>query len=233
MPVRHTLPARRLAAALGLLLLGACSMDTPVQQGPSSHLRFVQAIPNAQPIDIVVDSLRVLSSIGYRTASSFLRVEAGPRRLRMIQASVGGVTYVDTIIPVEFPRAYTLLSTGMVGGVVPIIAPDTAPIPLAGQAALRVIQAAPSGGTIDVYVTESTVDIAGVTPLLEDVPFRGNTEYLSIPVGRFRVRLTTANTKTVILDQTQFFGERAMRTIVATDAAGGGSPLVGLFLVDY
>jgi hypothetical protein len=98
---------------------------------------------------------------------------------------------------------------------------------------LRIIQAAPSAGTVDVYVTDASAAIESATPLMEDLVFRGNSEYFTLPVGRYRIRLTTANTKTVVLDMNQLFGERVMRTVVATDAAGGGTPIVGILLVDF
>jgi hypothetical protein len=136
-------------------------------------------------------------------------------------------------MPIEFPRAYTLISTGLAAGVQPLVAADTAPIPLNGEFKLRVIQAAPAGGLVDLYVTDPNALLTGTTPTMEDLPFRGNSEYFAFPVGRWRIRLTAAGTTNVLLDLTQLFSERAMRTVVVTDAGGGGTPLVGLFLVDY
>lgn len=224
---------RRLALSLPLLAVAACSIsDGITPDRPSSHLRVVQAVPNAPILELVVDSTPFLSGVGFRSSSGFLEVEAGTRRVRLFPNG-SATPLLDHTFPIEYPRAYTLLATGMVGGVQAVVAPDTAPIPAAGEMKLRIIQAAPTAGTVDVYVTDASVPIDSATPLLEDLVFRGNSEYFTLPVGRYRIRLTTANTKTVVLDMNQLFGERVMRTVVATDAAGGGTPLVGVVLVDF
>lgn len=225
--------ARRLALLLPLLGSAACSIsDGLTPDGPSSHLRIVQAVPNAPILELVVDSTPYLSGIGFRSSSGFLEVEAGTRRVRLFPNG-SATPMLDHSFPIEFPRAYTLLATGVIGGVQAVVAADTAPIPNAGEVKLRIIQAAPTAGTVDVYITDASVPIDSATPVLQDLVFRGNSEYFTLPVGRYRIRLTTANTKTVVLDMNQLFGERVMRTVVATDAAGGGTPLVGILLVDF
>ena len=225
--------ARRLALLLPVLAATAYSIsDGITPDGPSSHLRIVQAVPNAPIVELVVDSTPYLSGIGFRSSSGFLEVDAGTRRVRLFPNG-SATPMLDHTFPIEFPRAYTLLATGVVGGVQAVVAPDTAPIPNAGEVKLRIIQAAPTAGTVDVYVTDASVPIDSATPLLQDLVFRGNSEYFTLPVGRYRIRLTTANTKTVVLDMNQLFGERVMRTVVVTDAAGGGTPLVGILLVDF
>ena len=140
---------------------------------------------------------------------------------------------MDLTMPVEFPRAYTVVSTGLLNDIAPVVAPDTASIPLTGEIKLRVVQAAPSVGTVDVYVTDPNASLVGATPVFEDLPFRGNTEYLVLPVGNLRIRVTTAGTTTTLVDLTRLFGERVMRTVVVTDAAGGGAPFTGLLLIDF
>lgn len=225
--------ARRSALLLTVLASAACSIsDGITPQGPSSHLRVVQAVANAPIVELVVDSTPYLSGIGFRSSSGFLKVDAGTRRVRLFPNG-SATPLLDHSFPIEFPRAYTLLATGVVGSVEAVVAPDTAPIPNAGEIKLRIIQAAPSAGTVDVYVTDQADPIDTATPILEDVVFRGNTDYFTFPVGRYRIRLTAANTKTVLLDLNQLFAERAMRTLVATDAAGGGTPVVGILLVDF
>jgi len=216
----------------GIALLGACAGDPPTANGPSSHLRFVQTVPNAPAVDMLVDGVPRAASLGYGAATGFLPVEAGNRRVQMRQSGTSTML-MDLTMPVEFPRAYTVVSSGLLNGIEPVIAPDTASIPLSGEIKLRVLQMAPTGGTVDVYVTDPNVALAGATPVFQDLPFRGNTEYLVLPVGNLRIRVTTAGTLTTLVDLTRLFGERMMRTVVVTDAPGGGAPFSGLLLVDF
>lgn len=232
------LAARRAArpgAAFLLTLAGlaACSLGDPLpQQEPSSHLRFVQAIPDAPAVDLVLDDTPVRTALGYSGVTEFMRITSGSRRVRVRSAGTA-TTLLDDTLQVEFPRAYTLVATGMSSSAEAVVAPDTAPIPLPGEFKLRVIQAAPSAGTVDLYVTDVATALTSATPLLEDLPFRGNSEYFTLPVGRHRIRLTTAGTTNVVLDLTEVFGERVMRSVVAIDAPGGGPPLSRLLLIDF
>ena len=222
----------RWALILGIATLGACMSDAPAAPGSSSHLRFVQAVPNAPAVDVLVDETPVMAGLGYRAVSGFRRIEAGTRRIQ-VRASGTTTMLLDFPLGVEFPRAYTVVSTGLLSVMEQLIAPDTASIPNVGEMKLRIIHAAPATGAVDVYVTDPGVSLIGATPVFVGVPFRGNTEYIALPVGNRRVRITIAGTTTTLVDLTQLFGERMMRTVVAADAPGGGLPLNGLLLVDY
>lgn len=223
----------RIAAVIALIVVGACMTDPPTGQGPSANIRVVQAVPNAPIVDLVVDDAAPLvSGLNFRTATGFLRVESGTRRIRLM-STAPATTLLDDSVFFEFPRALTVIATGMVGGVEAVIAPDTAPIPLPGDIALRVIQASPSAGTVDVYVTDANASLDAAVPVLEDLVFRGNSGYFMFPTGRYRVRLTTAGTKSVVYDITQVYAERSMRTVVTFDKTGGGLPVGGILLIDF
>jgi hypothetical protein len=47
------------------------------------------------------------------------------------------------------------------------------------------------------------------------------------------VRITATGTTNTLIDITNLFGERVMRSVVMTDAVGGGSPFAGMLLVDF
>lgn len=219
--------------AIIVLAIGGCMTDPMPGEGPSAHVRVVQAIPNAPLVDLVVDDAApVLTGLNFRSASGFIRVASGTRRIRLTP-TVPGSAVLDDSVFFEFPRALTVIATGMLGGVEGVIAPDTAPVPIPGEIALRVIQASPSAGTVDVYITDANASIDAATPQLANLVFRGNSEYFALATGRWRVRLTTAGTKNVVYDLTQVYSERSMRTVVTFDATGGGLPVGGILLVDF
>jgi hypothetical protein len=220
------------AFALAVLALGACIDDSPMTTGPSSHLRFIQAVPNAPVVDLLFDSSTVGANLGYRAETGFLRVRAGDRRVQLRQVGTSTML-MDLTVPVEFPRAYTVISTGLLNDVQPVVAPDTASIPEVGEFKLRILHAAPSAGLVDVYVTDVSASLTGATPMVSGLSFRGNTEYYVFPVGNQRVRITATGTTNTLIDITNLFGERVMRSVVMTDAVGGGSPFAGMLLVDF
>lgn len=226
---------RRLSLVLAALAgVGACSMETPPIQGgePASYIRLIQAVPNAPALTMLVDSTPVAAGLGYGAVTGFIQIDSGSRRIRLTSTNPAS-TMLDFALGVGFPKAYTVIPSGLIGGVQPIVADDSSQIPLAGEIKMRIINASPAISTVDVYVTAQAAVLDTVTPYIEDLAFRGNTEYRNFPSGRYRIRLTSPGTKTVLVDATILFGERSMRTIIAVDKPGGGLPATSLILTEY
>lgn len=227
-------PFRKLAlvgvAALGL---AACSDDNdpiaPVQA--TAQVRVVHGSPDAPNVDVLVDDATALTNVAYRGASDFLEVASGTRRIR-VRATGTATTVIDANVPLDEDGSYTVIATGLLAGIQPLVIRDTLTAPATGQAKVRVVHAAPAAALVDVYVTAPGADITAATPVLTDVPFRGVSNYLSVAAGQYQIRVTTANTTTVAIDATVTLTAGQIRTIVATDAVGGGAPLGAIVLAD-
>lgn len=227
-------PLRKLAlvgvAAVGL---AACSDDNdpiaPIQA--TAQVRVVHGSPDAPAVDVLVDDATALTSVPYRAASGFLEVASGTRRFR-VRAAGTTTTVIDANVPLEQDGSYTVIATGLLAGIQPLVIRDTLTAPASGQVKVRVVHGAPAAGLVDVYVTAPGASLATATPVLTDVPFRGVSNYLSVAAGTYQIRVTPANTTTVAIDATVTLTAGQIRTIVATDAPGGGSPLGAVVLVD-
>lgn len=217
-------------AAVALLGLAACSDDDSTGPTATARLRIVHASPNAPSVDVLVDEDRVLQNVPYRNASAFFfPVPAGERRIRV--NAVGTTTSViDATATLDAQASYTVLATGPVATIQPLIAPDDLTAPAAGQVKVRVIHAAPAAAGVDVYVTAPGAPLTG--PVLTNVPFRAVSGYLSVPAGTYQIRVTPTGTATVAIDATVTFVAGQIRTVVATDAPGGGAPLGAIVLAD-
>ena len=216
--------------ALASTALVACDDDStaPVAQ---ARVRVVHASPNAPNVDVLVDNATVLTNVAYRAASGFLDVDAGTRRLR-VNATGTTTTVIDANVPLVNGGAYTVLATGLLAGIQPVVAEDNLTDPAAGQVKLRVIHAAPAAAGVDVYATAVGADINTATPVLTNVGFRAVSNYLTVPAGTYQIRVTPTGTKTVAIDATLTLGAGQIRTVVATDAPGGGAPLAPVVLAD-
>ncbi len=222
-----------LALALALSTLAACSDDSdPLGQlAPIGYVRVVHASPDAPAVDVLVDEATALTNVAYRAASAYLTVAPGERRLR-VRATGTTTTVIDATASIENRGVYTVIASGLLADIEPIIAVDTLSNPAAGNVKIRVIHAAPGAGNVDVYATAPGADINAATPVLTNVPFRGVSGFLEVPAGSYQLRVTPAGTKTVAIDATVFLGAGQLRTVVATDAPGGGAPLGAIVLAD-
>lgn len=222
-----------LVASLSLATLAACSDDNGVSvPTPPAAVRVVHASPDAPNVDVLVDANTALTNVPFIGASDYLEVSAGTRRLR-VRATGTTTTVIDASPELTASTSYTVLATGLLADIQPLLLTDDRTAPAAGQVKLRVVHAAPAAGNVDVYVTAPGADINTATPTLTNVAFRGFSTYLSVPAGEYRVRVVGAGTKTpVAIDATLTFAAGQVRTIVARDNVGGGAPLNAIVLND-
>lgn len=219
-------------AAVAVLGLAACSDDNGTAPLDTALVRVVHASPDAPNVDVLVDADLVLANVPFRAASGFLTVPAGPQRIR-IRPTGTTTDVIDTTVTFGVNGVYTILATGEVADLRPLIAEDDPTAPADGQARLRVIHAAPAAGGVDVYATAPGADLDDATPVLTNVPFRAVSDYLAVPAGTYQLRVTTAGTSTVAIDAQITLAENGpIRTVVAVDAVGGGAPLAPIVLRD-
>jgi hypothetical protein len=222
-------------AALALLLaVGATACDDTETTAPAAtaQLRVVHASPDAPNVDVLADGNVALSNVAYRTASSYLEVPAGSRNLRVRPTGTTTVV-IDANANLAASGAYTVLATGRVASIAPLVLQDDLTAPTAGNVKLRLVHASPTAGNVDIYVTAPTADLATAAPTLPNVPFRAASAYLQVPAGTYRVRVTPAGSKTVALDVNNVtLTAGQIRTAVALDAPGGGAPFGAILLPD-
>lgn len=217
-------------------LTAACSDDDNTGPGPSpggeARVRVVHASPDAPAVDILVDGAEVLADVPFRASSSYLDVPAGDRNLK-VNAAATTTTVIDADVALADGTDYTVIASGLVADITPIVLEDDNSAPPAGKVRIRAIHGAPSAPAVDIYVTAPGADLAGETPALANVPFGDVADYIEAPAGDYQVRAAPAGTKTVVIDSgalTVAAGQ--VRTAIAVDAAGGGAPFDLLLLPD-
>jgi len=215
-----------LAAMASFLFAIGCGRDTP------ARLRVVHASPDAPNVDVYVDSNVVAQNVPYATASQYLDASSGTHTIKITPA---GSTTAVTSVSQNFTSKtdYTALAVGDVSNISILALQDDNTAPASGQIKLRVVHASPSAGPVDIYVTAPGTDINTETPTLTNVPFKGVSQYLAVPAGSYEVRVTPTGTKVVAIDSgTVALTAGQIRTAVALDAAGGGTPLQAIVLAD-
>ena len=218
---------------LATLAVSACSDDDEVTApATTAELRVVHASPDAPNVDVLVDNTAALTNVAYEAASAYLQVASGSRNLK-VRATGTTTVVIDQTATLEAGNAYTVIATGPVASIEPLLLTDDQTTPAAGNVRVRLVHASPTAGNVDIYVTSTTADITAATPTLANVGFRAASNYLEVPAGTYRVRITPAGTKTVAIDVNNVaLTAGQVRTAVAVDAPGGGSPLGAILLAD-
>jgi hypothetical protein len=211
----------------------ACS-DDDGNTGPEdeSRVRVVHASPDAPDVDVLVDDAVVLSDVPYLTASEYLDVEAGTRNVK-VNAAGTATTVIDADVDLADGADYTVIASGLLAEIEPLVLEDDNAAPAAGNVKVRAIHGAPSAPAVDVYVTAPGADITSAPPAVTNVLFGAVSDYLEVPAGSYQVRVTPTGTKTVVIDSgTLALASGQIRTAIAVDASGGGAPFDLLLLED-
>ena len=221
-------------ALLAATALTACDDDDDelTAPGTTAQLRVVHASPDAPNVDVLVDNASVLTNVAYKTASNYLPVTSGSRNLK-VRAAGSTTVVIDQNAALAQGTYYTVLATGRVASIAPIVLTDDQTNPASDNVRVRLVHASPTAGNVDIYVTTPTADIATASPTVPNVAFRAVSNYLEVPAGTYRVRITPVGTKTVAIDVNNVaLAAGQVRTAVAVDAPGGGAPLSAILLAD-
>jgi len=221
-----------LALALTVGAGTACSEDATTAPTANAYVKVIHASPDAPNVDVLVDNVVVLTNVPYQAASSYLAVPAGTRNIK-VNATGTSTSVINADVAVVGGMYYTVMATGLVAAIQPLVLTDDYASPAAGNVKVRLVHGAASAPTVDIYVTAPGADISGIAPTLTAVPFRGYSDYLEVPAGNYQVRVTLAGTKTVAIDSgTLAIAAGQIRTGVALDAVGGGAPFGAIVVAD-
>jgi hypothetical protein len=202
------------------LLLGVSMMPAFAQ----SRVRVVHASADAPAVDILVDGTVAFQGLKFRDYTNYTPVPAG---MRMLSINVAGTS--TTAIRLPFTLAdgvsYTFYAFGKLSASsLNIIGTgDDVVAPAMDSTKVRIVHGASTAPPVDIFVTAPFAALPSM-PLLMNVPFTTASHYLTVPAGDYQARVTPTGTKTVAIDSRRLrLTGGTVRTIVAVDAAEGGS----------
>ncbi|MGQ0712473.1 MAG: DUF4397 domain-containing protein [Gemmatimonadaceae bacterium] len=229
----------RLLAALSVAAVAACGTEDVGLTGyeptqPTGRIRFVHAASGVGNVNVTVDGVPLRANVGYAAAapvSFYYPAYAGERVFAVRRTADTSVHVLDAPIAVAADVDHTVIGLG--GAAPTFVLTDDNAAPAAGNIKVRAVNAAPAAGTVDVYVTAQGASIATIPPTFSGLAPRTASGYVERPAGAFRVRFTTAGTKTVVRDvSVASVATGGIRTIVLLEAASGGTPLTSATLTD-
>ncbi len=220
---------------LAMLALGSGCSDDEVTTAPiqEARVRVLHASPDAPSVDVLVDGRVVLTNVPFKASSPYLTVPAGPLNLRVRATANPNLVVIDVTPTLAASTDYTVIARNLVASIEPWLLTDDNTAPATGLIKLRLVHSAPGAPAVDIYVTAPADDLDISTPILTDVPYAAASNYLAVPAGTYQVRICPANTTTVAIDSgslTLTAGQ--IRTAVAVDNPGGGSPFGAVVLPD-
>jgi hypothetical protein len=207
----------------GLLALGALLLASGCGGGGSqAKLRVVNASPNTTGLDVLVDDKTVASGIGYGSNSDYLSVDSGSHHL---QVEGSGTTNIllDQTLSFNSDSETTFLVTNFASSISAMVLTDNSTTPASGNATLRIVNAAPSLGAVDVYVVTPGADLVASTPVIRSLAFNAATDYQTLTAGSYEVVFTVPGSTFALIDTGSLnLSSEQNRTVLALNGVSGG-----------
>ncbi len=203
---------------LALLLLAGCGGGTDLTK---AQLRLVNASEYGA-LDMSVDGSSLFSSVPYGGSAAYQ--PADPAAMDTVISQPGSATALASLTPaVTKDHHYTLLAYGRQGALATLVLDDNTGAPASGKTLLRVVNAAPDAGALDVYLTASGDTLAGAVPLQAAAAVGTLGSYLTVNSASWRLRVTAAGSKTDLrLDVAALtLASEGVDTLVLTPGRGG------------
>lgn len=229
---------RRFAAVLTVALALGCGDGAggPFTIGGGGNgvtrLRFFHASADGPTLQLLDDGQADLGEIGFTSVTPYIQTNNQSVHLTL-HSNLSAIPIVDTIVVLPDTSLVTVIAEGPGSAIQIRIVTDARPSVDTSLIKIRVLHEAPTGGSLDMYLTAPLADLTSATPTVAGMTFGAGTSYQVLNSGSYQVRLTTAGTKTVVVDSgTLPLSTADVRTFVVLDATGGGLPLGSTLLSD-
>ena len=212
-----------LLAVAPVLLIAACgggddSLDDRLGVA-DPKVRLVHAVPLAPNVSLFRNSVAQagdVTNLPYKGASKYFDVETGLGQWDVLTATNPALPVGSVTFDAQRGKKFTLLAvpnSGSVSELALIVDPYTKSI-ASDNARVRVFNASFNAASVDVYLTAPAADIAALAPNFAAVGYKqavpgSGADSLAVEGGAYRLRITTAGTKTVIFNATVSLAQNA------------------------
>ncbi len=204
------------SALIALGVLGGCKGS---HNQNSAQVRELNAVVDAEPLNMLVDDGSKASGVPLGSASSYTEVNSGTRDVKIVSSTTQAVLLEKSL---AFPDGTndTVLVYGKRAAMLASVLPEETTAISSGHLRLRVVNLAPDTGIVDVYI-----GVGAISTLVAAVPGAGAgnvTASAEISPGSAPLTIAISGTQDVIFtSDPQAFTAGSYVTVVVVPSAGG------------
>jgi hypothetical protein len=196
-------------------------------------MRILNAFSEAAALNVSVASTPAVTGLPFQGLTQYISVSSGTP---LVTVGVTGATttLINTMYNISSGTNYSYVIFGSLTAVGAVLGNDAFSDPGSGFFALRVLNAAPGSGAVDVYLTAPGADLASSAPSLTNISYGVTSAFSPIAIGaNFEIRVTTTGTKDVLFDSTpKTFAEHSGTDLVVFSKGSGKLVNVALLNLD-
>lgn len=175
-------------------------------------------------LNFLLNTTALASDLPYPTANSYTQ-EAPNGYTMHVQPSGSATSLINLPIFLQEGSDYTFIAAEAAFAsptLAPILLTDDNAPPASGKAKLRMVNASPDVGSLDVYAVAPGANINNATPTFSNIGFEAASAYESLAAGRYQIYFTSAGQKTILFQSgVLVLADGQIRTVVALDNTGG------------
>ncbi len=212
-------PSENVIAPIDLIALtGDDAAPTLEITDNRAQLRVAHLSPDAPNVDVYVDGAAVLTNVPFKAISDYLLLADGTYDVAVTATGeTASVLEVNNLQLVKL-TATTAAAVNFVASLEALPSIDDLTAPGSGNVKVRVIHTSPDAPAVDVLVNDAVT--------LEDVAFKGVSDYLEIPAGTYNFKVNAANTTTTVINADVALEEGGIYSVYAVGALASIEPLV-------
>jgi hypothetical protein len=188
-----------------------------------AQVRLVNASNDYKTLEFYVDGRLTQSQVGYGASASYQNVDPDKSGSSSLAQPSSATSLLSFALNVGKNKYYTLLAYGPLGGLKQLLLDDNVGAPDNNKTLLRVVNAAPDAGALDVYLTSSTDPLAAAVAVLSGAAYATPSNWFSVNSNSWYLRVTQAGSKTDLrleLPALQLTSKQLV-TLVLTPGRGG------------
>jgi hypothetical protein len=216
------------------LWLAACGGSSGGGGNGTTNVRALNLASDLPSIDIFTGDTKQFSALATNTLAPNNSFEANTYTVNVKRAG-DAATLLTGSYSLSKDQNYTVIVWGRETALRLSTLPESENVDniSAGNSKIRVFNATIDSGTLDVYLTSATADIAETTPTQSTVTAGSLAGFRDISAGTYRLRVTgTGDPADVRLDVPAVtLGDKQYQTLVLTATGSGGVLLNGTLLV--
>jgi len=214
---------RRLAivalTALTAGLLCACGGHS---DSSSTRVRFLNATYGLGNLNLFTGDDKRASDVTPDSVSGYSDLDAGTYTAK-IKSSGSDASLATGSVSLQDGKPYTAVAWGRQDAVKLALLTDDADEPNSGLAKVRLFNATPDAGSIDMYLTDSSTSLDAASANASSIASGSGGGYAEVSKGSYRLRITGAGEKSDLrLDVPQItLGDTERVTVIVQPSAGG------------
>jgi hypothetical protein len=171
------------------------SVDNMGENMGDARVRVAHLSPDAPAVDVWVNGTPAFTNLGFEEFTDYAELPAGTYNVKVEPAGANGAGpfVIDADLDLSGNTDYTVVATGTLAEISPVVLIDDNSAPAAGSAKVRFFHGSADAPGVDIA-------LAGGAVLFGDVLFQSAGDYIEVPAGTYDLEARPAGTLINVLN---------------------------------